>query len=94
MRLKDTTGLRDAVSAKPKNWLAVCIEFSAKQFFAERPLASTGLSPRAAETDREVASLLSVHPRSADVAILLFHLQKYRFLESLQEQDCGDRLAW
>ena len=32
-------------------------KFSARQFFADRPPASTALLRRAAETDREVASL-------------------------------------
>jgi hypothetical protein len=45
------------------------IEFSAKEFFADCPVASTALLRRAAETDRGVASLLSVHPRNADGAI-------------------------
>jgi hypothetical protein len=46
---------------------------SAKQFFADRPPASTELLCCAAETDPEAASLLLVHPRSADGAILLVH---------------------
>jgi hypothetical protein len=49
------------------------MEFSAKQFFADRPPASTELLPRAAETDPEAASLLSEHPRNVDGAILLVH---------------------
>jgi hypothetical protein len=48
-------------------------EFSAKQFFADPPPSSTELLRRAAETDPEVASLLSVHPRNVDDAILLVH---------------------
>jgi hypothetical protein len=50
------------------------MEFSAKQFFAGRPPASTELSQRAAETDPEAASLLSEHPRNVDGAILLVRL--------------------
>ena len=42
---------------------------SAKQFFADHPPSSTELLRRAAETDPEVASLLSVHPRNVDAAI-------------------------
>jgi hypothetical protein len=40
------------------NCLAPYTEFSAKQFLAERPPASTQLLRRAAETDPEAASLL------------------------------------
>jgi len=49
-------------------------EFSAKQFFADFPSASTELLRRAAETDPETASPLSVHPRNVDDAILLVRL--------------------
>ena len=49
-------------------------KLSAKQFFADRPPASTELLCRAAETDPEAASLLSVHSRNVDGAILLVHL--------------------
>ena len=49
-------------------------QVSARQFFADRPPASTELLRRAAETDPEVAILLSVHPRNAGGAILLVHL--------------------
>ena len=48
-------------------------EFSAKQFFADFPSASTELLRRAAETDPETASPLSVHPRNVDDAILSVH---------------------
>ena len=64
---------RDAIGAAPHNCLAASTEFSAKQFFADRPPASTGLLRRAAETDRGVASLFSVHPRNVDGTILLVH---------------------
>jgi hypothetical protein len=39
---------------------------SAEQFFGDRPPSSTALLRRAAETDLEAASFLSVHPRSVD----------------------------
>jgi hypothetical protein len=52
----------------------LALNFSAKEFFADCPPASIGLLRRAAETDREAANLLSVHPRSVDGAILLVHL--------------------
>ena len=76
MRLRPALGIaRDAISAVQDNFLAAHSEFSAKQFFADRPPASTELLCRAAETDPEAASLISVHPRSADGAILLVHLR-------------------
>jgi hypothetical protein len=46
---------------------------SAMRFVADHPPSSTELVRRAAETDPEVTSLLSVHPRNADGAILLVH---------------------
>ena len=52
------------------------MEFSAKQFFADRPPASTELLRRAEETDPEAASLLSEHPRNVDGAILLVRLRE------------------
>ena len=54
-------------------WLPVP-NFSAKKFLLTVRLP-TELLRRAAETDRGVASLLSVHPRNADGAILLVHLR-------------------
>ncbi len=47
------------------------MEFSAKQFFADRWSASTELLRRAVEIDPEATSLLSRHPRNVDGAILL-----------------------
>src|SRR6516165_3517842 len=47
---------------------------SAKQFFADRPPASTEPLRRAAETGPEAASLHSTHPGNVDGAILLVHL--------------------
>ena len=46
---------RNAISAEPDNCPRT--EFSAKQFFADRPPSSTELLRRAAETDPEAASL-------------------------------------
>ena len=60
-----------AQSAKPQ----VPPRVSTNQFFADlASFASTEPLCRAAETDPEVASLLEVHPRNADGAILLVHL--------------------
>ena len=51
-------------------------EVSAKQFLGDRPPAATELLRRAVETDPEVASLLSRHPRNVDDAILLVRLRE------------------
>jgi hypothetical protein len=66
---------RDAISAEPDSCLAVRTEFSAKQFVGDHLPASNELLCRASETDHEAASLLSVHPKNADGAILLVHLR-------------------
>jgi hypothetical protein len=58
VRLKPALRMaRNAISAEPDNYSAARTEFSAKQFFADRPPSSTELLCRAAETDREAASL-------------------------------------
>jgi hypothetical protein len=57
VRVRQQSVSGNAVSAEPDNCLALHTEFSAKQFFADRPPASTELLRRAAETDRGVASL-------------------------------------
>jgi len=74
VRVPQPSVSRIAISAEPDNCPAARTEFSAKQFFADRPPSSTELLLRAAETDPEAASLLSAHPRNVDGAILLVHL--------------------
>jgi hypothetical protein len=66
---------RDAISAEQNRCLAANTEFSAKPLFGESPPSSTELLCRAAETHREVANLLSEHPRNDDGVILLVHLR-------------------
>jgi hypothetical protein len=66
---------RDAIGAEQDNCLAANTEFSAKALFGENPPSSTELLRRAAETHREVANLLSEHPRNDDGVILLVHLR-------------------
>ena len=70
VRVRQPSVSHDAISAEQ-----LALNLSAKEFLADRPPASTGLLRRAAETDRGVATLLSVHPRSVDGAILLVHLR-------------------
>jgi hypothetical protein len=74
VRVPQQSVSRNAISAERDNCLAARTEFSAKQFFADRPPSSTELLLRAAETDPEAASPLSAHPRNVDGAILLVHL--------------------
>jgi hypothetical protein len=62
-----------ATRSTPPHQTASKHRISAEQFFADPPLATEPLR-RAAETDREVASLLSEHPRNVDDAILLVRL--------------------
>jgi hypothetical protein len=62
------------------------MEFSAKQFFADRWSAATELLRRAGETGPEVASLLSRHPRNVDAAILLVRLRELRNAHQADEQ--------
>jgi hypothetical protein len=52
----------------------LALNFSAKKFLLTVRLL-TELLRRAAEIDPEAASLLSVHPRNVDGAILLVHLR-------------------
>jgi hypothetical protein len=64
----------DAISAELDDRLAARTEFHAKKFLLTVRLL-TELLRRAAEIDPEAASLLSVHPRNVDGAILLVHLR-------------------